>query len=471
MDELLNNPVDEQVIDSTDEEVTNEEVTNEEVLEADDDLEGDEGEDDLEGNNSGDDLEDGDAASGSSGFSFVVNDFVGNLAEATVSLNPVDGGVEISVEANQAVKGVFFNIADDSKLEALSSSSELEVKDDRKDVSQVGTASIAPNSYEVGVAGGDSVVVMGLTVDDLIGQEFGVRTQSDKLAGTAEEGMSSTPEDPEEEDGEGDGSLVTDPDGELEDGGATDDMMPDDGEADNPETVLMTNEVDFQAVMGLNEQVRLSVETQSFFQLQFRGEAVDLDDLGEKEVICSEGDDSVSGTAETDIVSGEAGNDELSGDAGDDVIVGADGNDSVDGGSDTDIVNGNTGEDMVSGGDGNDVMNGGQDNDMLIGGEGDDVIDGDLGDDVLTGGGGSDTFVLDDETSLDAIMDFEVGVDRLAIKVTQSFSFEVSDFDGDGTLDLGIKLESGFQIATLSGVEDSNTVDVVEVPENDALLA
>ncbi|PPT08645.1 Alkaline phosphatase [Geitlerinema sp. FC II] len=457
MDDVLN-PVDEQVIDPTNEELEDELEDNDE-LEDGDELEDSDG-----------DLDGSETPGGSGEFSFVVTDFVGNPAEATVSLKSVDGGVEISVEASQSVRGVFFNIADDSKLESLSSSSELKVKDDRKDVSQVGTASIAPNSYEVGVAGGDSVVVSGLTLDDLIGQEFGVRTQSDKLAGTAEEGMGSTPEDSGEE-GEGDGSLVTDLDGELGDDAASDDMMPDDGEGDTLESVLVTNEVDFQAILSLNQQVRLSVETQSFFQLEFSGEAVDLDDLGENEVICSEGDDSVAGTADTDIVSGEAGNDELTGDAGSDVLVGADGNDSVDGGSDNDIVNGNTGEDVVSGGDGNDLMNGGQDNDVLMGGEGDDVIDGDLGDDILTGGGGSDTFVLDDETSLDAIMDFEVGVDRLAFQLTQSFTFEVGDFDGDGTLDLGVKLESGFQIATISGVEDSNAIDVVEVPESDALLA
>ncbi len=449
MDEILN-PTDEQLLEPIDE-----------------DLEEDE--------------ENSESSSNGGEYSFLVTNFVGNAAEATVTLNSVGDGVEISVEASQSVNGIFFNIADDSKLDSLSASGEFEVKDDRKDVKQVGTASIAPKSFEVGVAGGSSVVVSGLTVDDLIGQEFGVRTQSDKLAGFAEESTSRLPDDSEEED-EGD-DIVADPEAEdsedgvsdiedVEDGEGSDVVSIDpDGDGFEVQSVLISSTTELEIIASLNEQVQLTLETQSFIELELTGQPVDLDDLGDNAAMGSEGDDSVSGTASSDLVSGEDGDDRLLGEGGSDLLVGGDGRDEIDGGLSTDVLSGNTGEDTVSGGEGNDLMYGGQDSDMLLGGEGDDVIDGDLGNDVLMGGGGSDTFVLDDETSIDSILDFEVGIDRLAVRVTQSFTFEVGDFNSDGVTDLAVKLESGFQIATISGVEDSSSVDVVEVPENDYLLA
>ena len=73
----------------------------------------------------------------------------------------------------------------------------------------------------------------------------------------------------------------------------------------------------------------------------------------------------------------------------------------------------------MHGGDGNDTLTGGDGNDALYGGSGDDQIHGQLGNDILVGGQGADTFffdtALDGANNVDTILDFEVGVDKIAL--------------------------------------------------------
>lgn len=68
------------------------------------------------------------------------------------------------------------------------------------------------------------------------------------------------------------------------------------------------------------------------------------------------------------------------------------------------IVNGTTGDETIIGTDGVDLINGR---------DGDDVIIGGLGSDVKSGGNGEDTFVLNDLTSIDTILDFNQTDDQL----------------------------------------------------------
>lgn len=119
------------------------------------------------------------------------------------------------------------------------------------------------------------------------------------------------------------------------------------------------------------------------------------------------------------IAFGRDGNDTIKGGQKDDTIHGGDGHDYVRGGGGDDHVYGDEGNDRVTGAGGNDVLYGGNGHDFLFGGK---------GVDIMYGGSGSDVFYLklanevdmqDLETaidSVDAIMDFEQGSDRIRLK-------------------------------------------------------
>ena len=88
---------------------------------------------------------------------------------------------------------------------------------------------------------------------------------------------------------------------------------------------------------------------------------------------------------------------------GDDYIQGMGGNDTI---------RGKGGDDIISGGTGNDYIYGDTNNDLLIGGE---------GIDRLSGGIGADTFRLSTGNSLDHIMDFRDGQDKIEIRDIDGF--------------------------------------------------
>jgi VCBS repeat-containing protein len=74
------------------------------------------------------------------------------------------------------------------------------------------------------------------------------------------------------------------------------------------------------------------------------------------------------------------------------VRVGSNGNDTLTGGAGTDLAFGQNGNDTLSGLGGNDLLCGGNGNDTLSGGDGDDTLAGGAGNDRLTGGPGADRF-------------------------------------------------------------------------------
>lgn len=119
------------------------------------------------------------------------------------------------------------------------------------------------------------------------------------------------------------------------------------------------------------------------------------------------------------IAYGGGGHDTIKGGRLSDEIYGGDGNDYVRGGGGDDHVYGEEGNDRVTGAGGNDKLWGGNGHDFLYGGK---------GVDVMYGGSGLDVFYLklankvdmqDFESatdSVDAIMDFEQGSDRIRLK-------------------------------------------------------
>ena len=154
------------------------------------------------------------------------------------------------------------------------------------------------------------------------------------------------------------------------------------------------------------------------------GDDVMAGGAGMDRLIGDAGDDFLAGNDGTDILLGGLGNDSLFGDAGDDAMFGQDGIDTLYGGMGRDLVNGGAGDDLLYGGADNDRLKGGEGadqlygddgNDRLIGEAGNDWLDGGAGVDVLAGGTGADVFA-NTAAGTDAVTDFEVAFDRVAVE-------------------------------------------------------
>lgn len=97
----------------------------------------------------------------------------------------------------------------------------------------------------------------------------------------------------------------------------------------------------------------------------------------------TDGDDSIPGTDEDDVIVTGNGNDTLDGRQGADLLISGSGNDFLFGGPGDDTLIGDDGVDDFFGGDGDDVLDGGT---------GDGLFDGGAGADTMTGGSGRDIF-------------------------------------------------------------------------------
>lgn len=138
-----------------------------------------------------------------------------------------------------------------------------------------------------------------------------------------------------------------------------------------------------------------------------------------------DGDDVLRGYLGNDTLVGDKGADLIYGNQGRDLLEGDSQNDTIFGGQDRDVLYGNLGSDVLYGnfdvdflygGDNSDTLYGGRGDDWLFGGAGDDVLFGGAGFDVLRGGEGSDLFVINGESPLSAIFDFNGDEgDRLVI--------------------------------------------------------
>jgi Ca2+-binding RTX toxin-like protein len=103
---------------------------------------------------------------------------------------------------------------------------------------------------------------------------------------------------------------------------------------------------------------------------------------GSASLTLSLSDGTVTTTIVITVIVGSDRNETLSGTAGTDMIFGRSGKNTI---------NGNTGNDLLCGGNSNDTLRGGVGNDILDGEHGDDTLDGGVGDDILRGGSGNDT--------------------------------------------------------------------------------
>ncbi|MGD9650606.1 MAG: calcium-binding protein [Dongiaceae bacterium] len=134
---------------------------------------------------------------------------------------------------------------------------------------------------------------------------------------------------------------------------------------------------------------------------------------GGNNIFAGPGNDYVVGGIVSDSLNGSDGNDTIYGRGGDDAITGGRGNDLLYGEDDNDYINGNDGNDTIYGGAGNDMIIGGRGSDILYGGEGADVfryLVGDLG------------------SGIDAIMDFQVGIDRIQLSNLINYNGNLSQY-------------------------------------------
>ncbi|MGB8814154.1 MAG: calcium-binding protein [Paracoccaceae bacterium] len=114
--------------------------------------------------------------------------------------------------------------------------------------------------------------------------------------------------------------------------------------------------------------------------------------------------------------------------------------DTLTGSADRDLMNGLNGNDQLSGLGGNDRLNGGNGNDTLDGGTGNDVLLGQAGNDhlttsagadALTGGAGADFFdFVSPSNGADRITDFTAGTDHITL-ASAAFAFTAPLVDGE----------------------------------------
>ena len=136
------------------------------------------------------------------------------------------------------------------------------------------------------------------------------------------------------------------------------------------------------------------------------------------------GDDIIAGGNGNDTIKGGAGNDNLDGDKNDDLVLGEDGNDllygskgndTLDGGTGNDTLRGSAGNDLLTDSDGTNKLIGDKGNDVMQGGTGKDTLNGGTGNDDMTGGAAKDTFLFENGFGNDVINDFTVGEDKIKL--------------------------------------------------------
>ena len=152
------------------------------------------------------------------------------------------------------------------------------------------------------------------------------------------------------------------------------------------------------------------------------------------------------------MIIGNQGNDSLYGGADDDVIVGGTGNDELHGEDGRDILNAGVGDDILIAGNGRDILLGGEGNDSLYGGlasdlleagDGNDILAGGEGADVLRGGLGSDIFIYKNISesrvgTRDVISDFDINADKIDLSNLGAIYSDLEIVVGDGATDIFI---------------------------------
>lgn len=165
---------------------------------------------------------------------------------------------------------------------------------------------------------------------------------------------------------------------------------------------------------------------------------------GKDTLFGNQGDDILRGHAEDDLLNGGPGSDRLNGGTGADFLNGSSGDDFLKGGQ---------GDDQLFGGVGDDTLRGGNGIDLLQGGQGNDRLDGGFANDSLIGGAGADQFVLRAGNGNDTILDYQDGVDTLALEGLDFSDLQILQGQEQTTLQIASTEEV---LATLVDIQASN---------------
>jgi Ca2+-binding RTX toxin-like protein len=155
-------------------------------------------------------------------------------------------------------------------------------------------------------------------------------------------------------------------------------------------------------------------------------------DLFNASLIGLSGNDTLNGSARSEIIKG---------DTGDDLLYGGGGNDTLDGGAGNDVLTGVGGNESLVGGSGNDTIFGADGNDTIIGGTGSDGVDGAGGDDTYiwasgdgndfigdSGNTAGDVLVLSGIKKGDILVSIVNGVPVILLKSGETISLVSNDF-------------------------------------------
>jgi Ca2+-binding RTX toxin-like protein len=186
-----------------------------------------------------------------------------------------------------------------------------------------------------------------------------------------------------------------------------------------------------------------------------------------------DGNDTINGSGDSelilgnegeDILGGFAGNDSVFGGKGRDALSGAEGNDCLSGGLDADLLTGEAGDDILFGGRGDDILDGTDGDNTMVGGLGRDLLSCKFGNNLCVLGRDPGTT---DINSIDVIAYFAPDVDRIGLasglRVSDIVLEEVQDvtftyrLDGPQVL---LQLVPPDVVSGISGVSSGTLIKV-----------
>ncbi|PHM10327.1 Ig-like domain-containing protein [Nostoc sp. 'Peltigera malacea cyanobiont' DB3992] len=186
----------------------------------------------------------------------------------------------------------------------------------------------------------------------------------------------------------GSGSVTSDNLLDYVDGGNGNDILLLDGSKDNYTFTGVATNLDIKDSNGTKRVTNVEL-------IEFsNGTTVSTQEVLNKYVYGTAGNDDLYGGEGKDVIYGFAGNDRVNSYGEDDKLLGGDGNDTLSGFDGNDQLLGENGNDYLYGGLGNDSLYGSLGNDNLDGGDGDDLLDPGSGNDSIDGGAGNNTLIL-----------------------------------------------------------------------------